>query len=126
MRMARIFGVVALVVLLSACQSTSSCSTTPAAQKLNYGVLTYEEGNYQASMIALQGVLENSQSTKPERVRAYKYLAFIHCVSSQERTCREYFRKALEIDPSFELEPTETGHPIWGPVFRSVKSKFAK
>ncbi|HEY6095321.1 MAG TPA: TssQ family T6SS-associated lipoprotein [Gallionellaceae bacterium] len=117
----------ALVVLLSACQSTSSCGApAPSAQKLSYGVLTYEEGNYQASMIALQGVLENSQSTKPERLRAYKYLAFIHCVSGQEKNCREYFRKALELNPSFELEPTETGHPIWGPVFRSVKSKFAK
>lgn len=126
MWIARIFGVMALVALLSACQSTNSCSTTPSAQKLHYGVLTYEEGNYQASMIALQGVLENSQSTKPERVRAYKYLAFIHCVSGQERNCRDYFRKALELDPGFELEPTETGHPIWGPVFRSVKSKFAK
>lgn len=112
-------------LLLSGCGSLwqSSCSN-PADQKLSYGVLSYEEGNYQASMMALQGVLDTGLSSKSDQVRAYKYLAFIHCVSSREKMCRNYFRKALEIDPHFDLEPAEAGHPIWGPVFRSVKSKY--
>ena len=118
-------GVAAL--LLSGCHDFWGCScSNPVDQKLNYGVLSYEEGNYQASLMALQGVLETGLSSKADRVRAYKYLAFIHCVSSREKMCRDYFRKALEIDPRFELEPAEAGHPIWGPVFRSVKSRFAK
>lgn len=112
-------------LLLSGCGSLwqNSCNN-PADQKLSYGVLSYEEGNYQASMTALQGVLDTGLSSKSDQVRAYKYLAFIHCVSSREKMCRNYFRKALEIDPKFDLEPAEAGHPIWGPVFRSVKSKF--
>lgn len=112
-------------LLLSGCGTLgqSSCNN-PADQKLSYGVLSYEEGNYQASMTALQGVLDTGLSSKSDQVRAYKYLAFIHCVSSREKMCRNYFRKALEIDPKFDLEPAEAGHPIWGPVFRSVKSKF--
>lgn len=111
-------------LFLSGCGTwgRSSCNN-PADQKLNYGVLSYEEGNYQASMTALQGVLETGLGNKAEQVRAYKYLAFINCVSSREKMCRDYFRKALEIDPRFDLEPAEAGHPIWGPVFRSVKSK---
>ena len=36
--------------------------------------------------------------------------------------CREEFRKALAIDPGMELAPAEAGHPIWGPIFRSVKA----
>jgi Tfp pilus assembly protein PilF len=117
-------GLAALV--LSGCSAVggNTCNNNPADQKLNYGVLSYEEGNYQASMMALQGVLEAGLSSNADRVRAYKYLAFIHCVSSREKMCRNYFRKALEIDPHFDLEPAEAGHPIWGPVFRSVKSKF--
>lgn len=99
---------------------------TPADKKLNYGVLSYEEGNYQASVTALQGVLETGLSGKPEQVRAYKYLAFIQCVSGRDGMCKDYFKKALEIDPNFNLEPAEAGHPIWGPAFRSVKSKYAK
>jgi len=31
---------------------------------------------------------------------------------------------ALEVvDSSFDLRDDETGHPIWGPAFRSVKPK---
>ena len=27
--------------------------------------------------------------------------------------------------PKFDLEPAEAGHPIWGPVWRSVKTARA-
>ena len=110
-----------------ACDATQNRSaSTPADKKLNYGVLSYEEGNYQASVMALQGVLETGLSGKAEKVKAYKYLAFIQCVSGREAMCRDYFKKALEIDPNFNLDSAEAGHPIWGPVFRSVKSKSVK
>lgn len=116
-----------VALLLSGCGTSgkSSCNNNPADQKLNYGVLSYEEGNYQASMIALQGVLDTGLGNNAEKVRAYKYLAFINCVSSREKMCRDNFRKALKIDPNFDLEPAEAGHPVWGPVFRSVKSKYS-
>jgi hypothetical protein len=116
-----------VAVLLSGCNALEmGACNNPVDQKLNYGVLSYEEGNYQASVTALQGVMETGLSSKADQVRAYKYLAFIHCVSSREKMCRDDFKKALEIDPRFDLEPAEAGHPIWGPVFRSVKSKSAK
>lgn len=124
-----------LLLLMSGCQSMNpfSCDatraradTTPTDKKLNYGVLSYEEGNYQASVMALQGVLETGLSGKPEQVKAYKYLAFIQCVSGREAMCKDYFKKALQIDPNFNLDTAEAGHPIWGPAFRSVKSKTSK
>ncbi|MEO6147310.1 MAG: TssQ family T6SS-associated lipoprotein [Sulfuriferula sp.] len=124
-----------LLLIMSGCQSIQSsiCDTatlrntgTSTDKKLNYGVLSYEEGNYQASIMALQGVLETGLSGKPEQVKAYKYLAFIQCVSGREAMCRDYFKKALEIDPHFTLDAAEAGHPIWGPIFRSVKSKYSK
>ncbi len=124
-----------MIVSTSGCQSTGkwnpfSCdatqTATPADKKLNYGVLTYEEGNYQASITALQGVLEAGISAKQEKVKAYKYLAFIQCVSGREGMCRDYFKKALDTDPGFSLDTAESGHPIWGPAYRSVKSKYSK
>jgi len=30
------------------------------------------------------------------------------------------------LNPSFDLTPAEAGHPVWGPVFRSAKSKVSK
>ena len=127
-----------VMLLMSGCQSsgmlgTCACDSmktrntgSVAEKKLSYGVLSFEEGNYQAAIIALQGVLEAGISTKPEQLKAYKYLAFIQCVSGRETMCRDYFKKALEIDANFNLDTAEAGHPIWGPVFRSVKSKNTK
>ena len=134
----KLFLVGLVLVVVSGCQSMSSINpfacnatqkqslSTPVDKRLNYGVLTYEEGNYQASIMALQGVIETGLSGKPEQVKAYKYLAFIQCVSGRETMCRDYFKKALETDPNFNLDTAEAGHPIWGPVFRSVKNKSAK
>lgn len=92
---------------------------------LEEGVQNYEEGNYRVAKKRLQFALEEGLS-RPDRVQAHKYLAFIACVSSQPLGCREEFTIALELDPKFELAPAEVGHPIWGPVFKSVRAKQAK
>ncbi|MBI3529389.1 MAG: TssQ family T6SS-associated lipoprotein [Betaproteobacteria bacterium] len=92
---------------------------------LEEGVQNYEEGNYRVAKRRLQFALEEGLS-RPDRVKAHKYLAFIACVSSQQLTCREEFTIALELDPKFELAPAEAGHPIWGPMFKSVKAKQAR
>ena len=63
--------------------------------------------------------------TIADRVLAHKYLAFIACVSGHQLTCREEFAIALKLDPDFELDEAESGHPIWGPVFRSAKAASA-
>lgn len=99
---------------------------SPSEQKLSSGVKSYEDGDYKFSMEELQKALEMGLSNKNSQMKAHKYLAFIHCISAREKQCRDEFKKALEIDPAFNLEPAEAGHPIWGPVFRGVKAKSAK
>jgi Tfp pilus assembly protein PilF len=86
------------------------------------GIKQYEDANYSESARLLQSSLDQGLS-KSDQVQAHKYLAFIHCVSGRERRCRDEFRVALKIDPSFELAANEAGHPIWGPAFRSVKGQ---
>ncbi len=120
-----------LVWLLSGCHALNTCDecwwyNRTASHKLDKGVMSYEEGNYIASMAALNDVLQTKLANKDDKVSAYKYLAFIHCVSGREKMCYESFRKALALNPSFELTPAEAGHPVWGPVFRSAKAKSGK
>lgn len=98
----------------------------PAEQMLSAAIKDYEEGDYNNSLKALNAALETGLDRKSDRVLAYKYSAFIHCVSGRDRQCRDAFRKALEIEPAFDLKPAEAGHPIWGPAFRGVKGKSAK
>jgi len=117
--------------LLSGCHTLNTCdecwwyNRTPA-HKLDQGVENYAEGNYIASMAALNNVLQTKLADKDDKVSAYKYLAFIHCVSGREKMCYESFKSALALDPNFELTPAEAGHPVWGPVFRSAKGGSAK
>ena len=95
---------------------------------VNNGIRNYEDGNYSASQSILQSLVANKDATKSEKILAYKYLAFIHCVSStesrelRERMCRDSFKKAFELNPHFDLSPAEAGHPVWGPIFSSVKN----
>lgn len=124
----------AAALLLSACAEMEKAKdkvgelfqSGPAEQKLSSGVKSYEEGDYKTSLAALQGALDMGLHSKGDQVTAFKYLAFIHCVSGREKQCRDGFKKALETDPNFDLKPAEAGHPVWGPVFRSVKAKPAK
>jgi Tfp pilus assembly protein PilF len=88
---------------------------------LQSGLRLYEDGDYAESAKNLQAALDQGLATK-DRARAHKYLAFIHCASNREQLCRDEFRKALADDPSLDLAPAEAGHPIWGPIFRSVKA----
>ena len=90
--------------------------------QLKQGISNYEEGRLPQAATHFQNALEAGLN-EADQVKAHKYLAFIHCVSGRERQCRAHFTTALEIDPAFELERAEAGHPMWGPVFRSVKNR---
>ena len=122
----------AYLLLLLVTLLISSCASVemPGYQRLSgkpylwQGIAFYEEGNYRAASRRLLFALEEGL-TVPDRVVAHKYLAFIACVSGRQLTCREEFAIALKLDPTFELEEAEAGHPIWGPVFRSAQAASA-
>ena len=93
-----------------------------AEKDLSAGIRAYEDGDYKNSTRLLQSALSAGLLLDSDKVAAHKYLAFMHCAQSREKLCRDEFRKALELDPKFELTPAESGHPSWGPVFKALKS----
>ena len=129
MNIMRITLVAALAAVLVGCESApvqgikGMFQSSPGQQDLANGVKEYEDGNYAEASRLLQSSLDQGLSGKSDQVRAHKYLAFIHCVSGRDARCRNEFRAALKIDPAFELAASEIGHPVWGPVFKSVKAK---
>ena len=100
----------------------AGCAALQAQMTLVQGLREYDAGDYAESSKTLQRALDIGLFSI-DSGNAHKHLAFIHCASNRERQCREEFRKVLELDPRFELDKSEAGHPIWGPVFRSVRSK---
>src|SRR5258706_7383645 len=95
-----------------------------ARESLAQGVEQYNAGKYPEAQRQLNAALDHGVLTRPEQGNARKHLAFIHCASGHEAQCRDEFRKALEIDPNFDLTMAEAGHPIWGPVYRDVRTKL--
>jgi Tfp pilus assembly protein PilF len=119
--------IVALVVALAGCgtepvrKAQEFFQPTKAQATLSTGLKQYEDGQYAESLKNLQSAIQQGLGER-DRVKAHKHVAFIHCASNRERQCRDEFRKALAVDPALDLAPEEAGHPIWGPIFRSVKA----
>jgi Tfp pilus assembly protein PilF len=88
---------------------------------LSAGISQYEDGNYAQAQRLLQSSLTAGLSSPTSQARAHKYLAFIYCVTNRIAQCRQEFSNALSADPEFTLTPAESGHPTWGPVYRSVR-----
>src|ERR1017187_4392123 len=122
------------MLLLTGCSTILSCDdgrdvvwfTSSTEHMLNNGIRSFEDGNYSEAMKILQDIVDNQDTSKEIKVESYKYLAFIHCISDREKMCRESFKKALDLNPDFSLTPAEAGHPVWGSVFNTMKSKTAK
>jgi hypothetical protein len=117
-----LIGLAALAGCTSPVREIKSIFQAKGEPQLQSGIKLYEDGKYKDAMTSFQGALSAGLGPN-DQVIANKYLAFISCVSGRERQCRAYFSRALELNPSFDLEPAEAGHPIWGPVFRSVKAR---
>jgi Tfp pilus assembly protein PilF len=96
-----------------------------AEKLLSTGIQQYEDGNYKTAIKSLNDALDAGLTFQTDKVTARKYLAFIYCSSGQERACRDEFRRVFELDPQFALDPTEEGHPIWGPIYNGVKAEMA-
>jgi Tfp pilus assembly protein PilF len=122
------------LVTISALAALGACSTEPGRaiqgffspskgqSALEAGVQQYQDGDYADSAKSISTALGQGLNDG-EQVRAHKYLAFINCAANRIGVCRDEFRKALAIDPSFELSAAEAGHPTWGPIFRQLKSR---
>lgn len=132
-RIRQLTTLLAAAVLLAGCQSgplrdmkegfkeVFAGSKPKGEAALAVGIRQYEDGKYPEASESLHTALYQGLSSA-DRVKAHKTLAFINCVSSRPAACREEFRRALAIDPALELVAAEAGHPIWGPVFRAVKT----
>ena len=105
-------------------QITESSLRERATQQLADGVKQYEAGDYDNAVKSLAGSLEHGLLSKSDQARARKLLAFSHCVSNREVQCRDEFRRAFEIYPEFALTAAEDGHPIWGPIYRNVRTQL--
>ena len=134
----RPLAAVALAAIVAACapvtpppaqqpvapQITEDTLRARAREQLAAGLKQYDGGEYDAALRSLVASLDHGLLPKMDQSVARKHIAFVHCLSGRETQCRDEFRKAFEIDPAFSLSPAEDGHPIWGPVYRAVRTQL--
>lgn len=103
-------------------QITEQTLRARAQEQLAAGLKLYDAGDFDGALKSFSASLDHGLLDRVDQSRARKYLAFIHCVGSREQQCAAEFRKAFEINPAFVLTAAEDGHPIWGPVYRTVRA----
>ncbi len=92
----------------------------PAERALFDGMRAYDDGQYDLAESALRASLAGSLRSPRDKATAYKLLAFIYCTSNREMQCEAAFRSARDTDATFRLNRAESGHPLWGPVYRRL------
>lgn len=92
----------------------------PAERALFEGIRAYDDGQYPQAETALRKALGAGLASARDRASAHKLLAFITCTSERLAECEAAFRAARAADPSFALNRSEAGHPLWGPVYRKL------
>lgn len=96
-------------------------SAPEARSHYQQGLANYRESKFDSALANLAAALASGTLAPAEASNARKHVAFIHCAAGRELPCREQFHAILQSDPAFDLAPAESGHPQWGPVWRSVK-----
>ena len=125
-----------MVALLAAAALLGACATPPpppapatglsevmerpAERALLDGIRAYDDGQYAQAETALRTALAEGLKSTRDRATAHKLLAFITCTSNRLADCETQFREARAADAAFALSRSESGHPVWGPVYRSV------
>ena len=98
--------------------SAPASTVAPAPSGLAEGIALYNKGDYNGAIRRLsQSDVSGPAAPRATQTAALKYSAFSYCLTARQAQCRQQFDKALKIDPAFDLEAGEHGHPLWEPVF---------
>lgn len=93
----------------------------PAEKALLSGIRAYEDAQYAEAEKQLNAALQAGLGSPKDRAAAHKHLAFIYCTSQRHAECEASFRAAKQAEPSFALSKQESGHPLWGPVYKRIQ-----
>ncbi|MDQ6627509.1 MAG: TssQ family T6SS-associated lipoprotein [Pseudomonadota bacterium] len=95
-------------------------SARPAEKALLDGLKAYDDAQYGPAELQFRQAIALGLASRKDRAEAHKRLAFIDCASARLLECEAEFRLARLADPAFTLDRAEAGHPVWGPIYRTV------
>lgn len=92
-----------------------------ALARYQKGLAAYGEGRFESALADLSAAAASGRLKSADEVNTRKHIAFIQCSTGREQQCRDQFQAILKAEPKFDLAANEAGHPLWGPVWRSIK-----
>ena len=95
---------------------------TPGEKLFADATAAYDDADYPKAIKLYQDALKETPMAK-DQIQMHKFIAFSYCLTMRLALCRMEFEKILQLDPAFELNAGEAGHPSWGPPFRTVKAR---
>jgi hypothetical protein len=102
--------------------ATTGVETSEQRQALAQLRRDYDAGEY-ATVARTVGLSVTLQTAAPAiNKEALKLQAFSYCLLKDTQRCRRSFDRLLQIYPDFELEPAESQHPMWGPIFQQAQA----
>ena len=104
-------------------QITEDTLRVRAREQLAAGVKLYDAGDYDGAHEEPAG-LPRPRPAREGRAGPRPQAPRVHPLRLGPRAAvrRPSSASAFEIDPDFALTPAEDGHPIWGPVYRTVRA----
>ncbi len=127
MKLAHTLAIAALSVLLFGCDtqpntpSVVEIAERPGEKALLAGIRAYGDAQYPESEKQFHQALQFGLASGRDRATAYKHLAFIYCSNRRNNECEAAFKAAKQTDPTFALSKSESGHPLWGPVYQRLR-----
>ena len=114
---------IATALTLSACASNRYTQEQIAQSNAALAQVetAYQQGDYGSVIRRVSTDSALHDGPKTTRVQALKLQAFSLCMENYEVMCQERFQEILALQPDFTLQPSEEGHPLWGPVFERAK-----
>ncbi len=113
----------------SAAKQATAKQASTSERIFSEGMKAYDAGDYKAAAKLFTSIEKEALPVSlpmPERIKIYKQTAFSYCLIKQRNSCRAEFGKILKLQPAFELEPAEAGHPSWSAIFLSAKQAFRR
>jgi hypothetical protein len=124
----RLWLAIALAAALTAgCMQASppvgllDVSARPAERALLAGLKAYDDAQYDLADRLFREALAAGLVSPRDRAEAHKRLAFIQCAAGRLGDCETEFKLARQADRNFALDKSEAGHPVWGPVYKTLQ-----
>ncbi|GAA4417324.1 lipoprotein [Advenella faeciporci] len=120
-------GSILISLALSACTTAPKEPPSPYSPEEEVVLETikteFANGNYKTLITQIKAEPLMLTGSLAFRTEALKFQAFSECVSKRRTACGKTFNKMLSGNPDYTLDPAESTHPTWGPVFERENKK---